>query len=150
MSGHGKVTMEEGENMPIKKVNHIAIAVKDIDKGISCYRDILRLPYYGTQIVEAAGCKAAFFGCGDLEIELVQGIEDFAAVNRFIEERGEGLYHIAYEVDDLEQDMRYFRSIGVGLRNPVPRPGANHTLVNYIDAEAGHGVISELVQNTEQ
>ena len=59
MSGHGKVTMEEGENMPIKKVNHIAIAVKDIDKGISFYRDILRLPYYGTQIVEAAGCKAA-------------------------------------------------------------------------------------------
>ena len=45
MSGHGKVTMEEGENMPIKKVNHIAIAVKDIDKGISFYRDILRLPY---------------------------------------------------------------------------------------------------------
>ena len=91
-----------------------------------------------------------FFVCGDLEIELVQGIKDFAAVNRFIEKRGEGLYHIAYEVDDLEQDMRYFHSIGVGLRNPEPRPGANHTLVNYIDAEAGHGVISELVQKREQ
>ena len=85
-----------------------------------------------------------------MEIELVQGIKDFAAVNRFIEKRGEGLYHIAYEVDDLEQDMRYFHSIGVGLRNPEPRPGANHTLVNYIDAEAGHGVISELVQKREQ
>ena len=88
--------MEEGENMPIKKVNHIAIAVKDMDEAISFYRDILRLPYRGTQIVEVAGCKAAFFVCGDLEIELVQGINDFAAVNRFLEKRGEGLYHIAY------------------------------------------------------
>ena len=72
LSGHGKVTMEEGENMPIKKVNHIAIAVKDMDEAISFYRDILRLPYRGTQIVQVAGCNAAFFVCRDLEIGLVQ------------------------------------------------------------------------------
>jgi hypothetical protein len=78
LSGHGKVTMEEGENMPIKKVNHIAIAVKDIDKGISFYRDILRLPYYGTQIVEAAGCFLPLTGKDDLSKEL--GTRRFLAV----------------------------------------------------------------------
>ena len=73
MSGHGKVTMEEGENMPIKKVNHIAIAVKDMDEAIPFYRDILRLPYHGTQIVEAAGCKAAFLSVETWKLSWYRG-----------------------------------------------------------------------------
>ena len=128
--------------MPITKVNHIAIAVKDIDAAIPFYQDVLKLPFHGVQLVESAGCKVAFFACGETEIELVQGISDAAYVNKHIAEKGEGLYHIAYEVDDLAKEMERFQAQGVKLRNPAPKPGANNTLVNYIDGD----VICELVQ----
>ncbi len=132
--------------MAITKVNHVAIAVKDIEQAVPFYRDVLKLPYHGEQTVESAGCKVAFFACGDTEIELVQAIADFAAVKRHIAEKGEGLYHIAYEVDDLEQDMAAFRAMGIRMRNENAKPGANNTIVNYIDADQTGGVICEFVQ----
>lgn len=137
---------ERVRQMAITKVNHIAIAVKDIEQAVPFYRDVLKLPYHGEQIVESAGCKVAFFACGETEIELVQAIADFATVKRYIEEHGEGLYHIAYEVDNLEQDMAQFTGMGVKLRNEKAKPGANNTIVNYIDADQTGGVICELVQ----
>lgn len=128
--------------MPITKINHIAIAVTDLDRSIAFHRDVLKLPFHGVQTVESAGCKVAFFACGDTEVELVQGITDTAYVTKYIAEKGEGLYHIAYEVDDLAQEMERFKEQGIQLRNPAPKPGANNTLVNYIDGD----VICELVQ----
>ncbi len=134
--------------MAIKKINHIAIAVKDLDAGIPYYRDVLKLPFHGIESVESAGCMVAFFGCGETEIELVQGVADFAAVNKHIANHGEGLYHIAFEVDDLKTDMQGYIAQGIKLRNPAPKPGANNTIVNYIDPDPDKAitVICELVE----
>lgn len=135
--------------MNIQKIDHIAIAVSDLEKSIPLYRDIFKLPYHGVQTLENQNVKVAFFTCGEVEIELVQGLGPDAAVNRFIEKQGEGLYHIALRVDDAAETMHYLSEKGLRLGSAEPSAGANDTKVGFIRRSSTGGVIVELVEHAE-
>ncbi|MBQ9826716.1 MAG: VOC family protein [Firmicutes bacterium] len=135
--------------MNIQKIDHIAIAVSDLEKSTALYRDIFKLPYHGTQTLEDQKVKVAFFTCGDTEIELVQALTPDAAVNRFIEKQGEGLYHIAFQVDDAAEAMQYLSEKGLKLGSEGPAPGANETKVGFVRRSSTGGVIVELVEHAE-
>ena len=133
--------------MEIKKINHIAIAVRDMEKAIAFHRDVLKLPYEGYEELPEIGCAVAFFSCGDVEVELVTPIGPQAYVNKHLETFGEGLYHIAYEVDSIQEALDYFVSQDVPVRSPVPKEGSRNTKVGYLNAEGACGVVTELVEN---
>lgn len=132
--------------MSIQKVDHIAIAVRDLGAGIHYYRDVLGLPFHGVETIESLHVEVAFFSCGGAEIELVHGTAPEAAVCRFIEEKGEGLYHIAFEVDDVQKTLDGYMAQGVLARDKAPKPGARGTTVAFLRAESTGGVMTELVQ----
>lgn len=98
--------------MNIKKIDHIAIAVRDLEAGIAFHRDVLGLPLTGREVVDSAGVEVAFFACGDTEVELVAAIRPDAHVNRFIQEHGEGLYHLTYRVSDIDASFDHLRANG--------------------------------------
>jgi methylmalonyl-CoA epimerase len=130
----------------IKKINHIAIAVWDIDKAIAFHRDILKLDFHGYEELPEIGCAVAFFSCGEVEVELVSPIGERAFVKKHLETVGEGLYHIAYEVDSIQAALDYFAKENIPLRSPAPKPGSRNTRVGYLEAEGACGVITELVE----
>ena len=132
--------------MKLKKIDHIAIAVKDIEKAIAFHRDVLKLPYEGYEELPEIGCAVAFFSCGEVEVELVTPIGPQAFVNKHLETHGEGLYHIAYEVDDIKEALGYFVDNNVAVRNHEPKEGSRGTRVGYLNAESAYGVVTELVE----
>ena len=132
--------------MQIKKINHIAIAVRDMEKAIVFHRDVLKLPYEGYEELPEIGCAVAFFACGDVEVELVTPIGPQAFVNKHLETFGEGLYHIAYEVDSTQAALNYFAAKGVPVRSPEAKVGSRNTRVGYLNAEGACGVVTELVE----
>ena len=135
--------------MNIQKIDHIAIAVADLDKAVALYRDIFQMPFNGIETLDEQHVRVAFFKCGEVDIELVSAADEQAAVNRFIEKHGEGLYHIAYQVDDAAEAMDHFKEHGLRLGSDGPRPGAHNTKVGFIRGSSAGGVIVELVQHAE-
>jgi methylmalonyl-CoA epimerase len=132
--------------MLLKKIDHIAIAVSDMEKAITFHRDVLKLPYHGYEELPEIGCAVAFFSCGDVEVELVTPIGPQAFVKKHLDTFGEGLYHIAYEVDSVQDTLDYCTEKNLPLRSPVSKPGSRNTRVGYINAEGACGVITELVE----
>ena len=132
--------------MKLKKIDHIAIAVRNMEKAIAFHRDVLKLPYEGYEELPEIGCAVAFFSCGEVEVELVTPIGPQAFVNKHLETYGEGLYHIAYEVDDIQKSLDYFAGNNVPVRSPEPKEGSRGTRVGYLNAEGAYGVVTELVE----
>jgi len=130
----------------IRKIDHIAIAVRDMEKAIAFHRDILKLPFHGYEELQEIGCAVAFFSCGDVEVELVTPIGPQAFVNKHLDAFGEGLYHIAYEVDSIDGALDYFTTNNIPVRSPTPKAGARSTRVGYLNPEGACGVITELVE----
>ncbi len=130
----------------ITKINHLAIAVRDMDKAIAFHRDVLKLPYNGREDVPEAGCSVAFFECGEVEVELVTPLGTNGFVTKHLEKLGEGLYHIAYEVDSIKDSLDYFAANNIPLRNREPKPGSRGSKVGYLNAEGACGVVTELVE----
>ena len=89
----------------INKINHIAIAVRSLEEHIPFYRDVLRLEYRGTELVEDQKVRLAVFGVGEVQIELLEPTEPESTISAFIEKRGEGMHHISYQVDDIEKQI---------------------------------------------
>ena len=133
--------------MKIQKIDHIAIAVKDMDVGIAFYRDVLKLPYAGREVVGSV--ETAFFRCGEVLVELVAGVTPDAHVNKHIAKYGEGLYHIAYRVEDIEEALNYCVEKNLPISSSTPQPGANGSKVSFIKARGVFGVLTELVENED-
>lgn len=132
--------------MKVKKFNHIAIAVCDLEEQISYYRDVIGLEFNGIQEIEYLHVKVAFFKCGDTEMELVCSTSEESSVSRFINKKGQGLYHIAFEVEDIYAFVEKCREHGVMPRDPEPKPGANGSTVCFLNPKDTFGVTTELVQ----
>src|SRR5690554_430988 len=101
----------------MEKIEHIGIAVKDLDEAIKNYEQILQSPCYKTETVESESVKTAFFQIGESKIELLQALNAESPIYKFIEKRGEGIHHIAYEVDDIKKEMARFNEVGARLLN---------------------------------
>lgn len=130
----------------IKKLAHIAVAVRSVDEASRFFAHVLGLRCERTEVVETERAKVAFFPLGETEIELVEGTEKGNPLEKFLEKRGEGIHHICLEVSNLDETMRQLRQAGVALLDEVPRPGADGTRVAFIHPKGAHGILIELVE----
>ena len=130
----------------IKKVAHIAVAVRSVDEASRFFEQVLGLRCERTEVVPTEKAKVAFFPVGGIEIELVEGTEPGNPLERFLEKRGEGIHHICLEVANLDETMGQLRRAGVPLLDETPRPGADGTRVAFIHPKGAHGILIELVE----
>ncbi|MCX6579306.1 MAG: methylmalonyl-CoA epimerase [Candidatus Aminicenantes bacterium] len=130
----------------IKKIDHIAIAVTDLDEEIKRYRDVLGLEFHGAEVVADQKVKVAFFSVGDIHIELTAPTEEDSPVGKFIAKRGAGIHHIAYEVDDLGAQIKAFQEKDIKMIDSEPRTGAGNCKIAFAHPKSFSGVLVELKQ----
>jgi methylmalonyl-CoA/ethylmalonyl-CoA epimerase len=132
--------------MKIKHIDHIGIAVKSIDEGKKFYADILGLEMEKTEVIEEQKVKTGFFPITDSEIELLESTEPDGPVAKYIESRGEGMQHIAFRVENIEEALRELKGKGVRLIDQEPRKGAGGAKIAFIHPKETHGVLVELCE----
>ena len=130
----------------IKKVDHIGIAVKDIDEAAKFWEGVLGLKIVAREEVASQKVITAFIPCGDCEIELLQATAEDSPIAAFIEKRGEGIQHIALQVDDVTAALDELKTQDVRLIDQTPRPGAGNTDIAFLHPKATGGVLLELCQ----
>ncbi|OGP97436.1 MAG: methylmalonyl-CoA epimerase [Deltaproteobacteria bacterium RBG_19FT_COMBO_46_9] len=130
----------------LKRINHVAIAVNNIEEAAGFYQDILGLKLSGAELVTDQKTKVAFFRIGESNIELVQPAEKDSPLAKFLETRGQGIHHICFEVDDIESEVKTLIDKGAKLIDQKPRPGAHHTKVSFIHPKSSNGVLIELCE----
>ena len=133
-----------------KKIDHIAIAVNDIDEAAKFYSDILKLDLSGVEVVTEQKTKVGFFKIGESNIELVQPASDDSPLVKFLETKGPGIHHICFEVDDINREVEELKKRGARLIDEKPRPGAHNTRVAFIHPKSSGGVLIELNQLPEE
>ena len=130
----------------LKKINHIAIAVKDVEASSRLFSEVRGFSGGGIEVFDNFEVKVAFFAIGDVKIELVEPLNPDGGVAKFLAKRGEGIHHIAFEVDDVAAALDHYKSKGVRLINERPEPGANDTLVAFLHPKSTGGVLVEILQ----
>ena len=127
-------------------VEHIGIAVKDLDQAVRVYRDLLGLPYEGEEKLENIGIRMAFFPLDDTSIEFIEPKSMDSSVGRFIEKRGGGLHHICLRVPDLKAAMEELKGKGIKLADETPQKGARGHMVAFLNLKSTEGVLVELLE----
>jgi methylmalonyl-CoA/ethylmalonyl-CoA epimerase len=129
----------------MKKIEHVGIAVKDLDVSISLFEKILNTQCYKTELVDSEQVNTAFFSLGENKIELLEPVSAGTVISKFIEKSGEGLHHIALEVEDIEAEMKRLKNEGFTLLSDRPKPGADNKMVCFLHPKETNGVLIELV-----
>jgi len=130
----------------LKKINHIAIAVSNIEEGANFYQNVLGLNLTGVEVVTAQKTRVGFFKIGESNIELVQPAGLDSPLVKFLETKGQGIHHICFEVDDVEAEVKAYLEKGATLIDQKPRPGAHNTKVAFIHPKSSSGVLIELCE----
>jgi len=130
----------------IEKIDHIGIAVKSIEKTSELLSNILGLKVAGEEIVEEQKVKVAFLPLGDSELELLESISPESAIARFIEKKGEGIQHIAFRVDNIEEILEKLKKEGVRLVDEKPRYGAGGAKIAFLHPKDTNGILVELCE----
>jgi methylmalonyl-CoA/ethylmalonyl-CoA epimerase len=125
-------------------IEHIGIAVQDLEKAIPIYEKLLNTPCYKIEVVESENVKTAFFKTDINKIELVQSTTPDGVIAKFIEKKGEGMHHIAYAVNDIQAEMERLKNEGFVLLNETPKQGADNKLVCFVHPKTTGGVLMEL------
>ena len=131
----------------MNKVEHIGIAVNNMATAVSMYEKLLNTTVYKTEIVESEQVKTAFLQSGPNKIELLEALSPDSAIAKFLEKKGEGIHHIAFDVDDIVAEMARLKSEGFILLNDEPKPGADNKLVCFVHPKSAGGVLVELCQS---
>ena len=126
------------------KVEHIGIAVRQLAESIPLFEKLLNTSCYKTEQVASEQVTTAFFKTGDTKIELLESSHAEGVIARFIEKKGEGMHHIAFEVADIEAEMKRLQQEGFVLLNEQPKPGADNKLVCFLHPKNTNGVLIEL------
>ena len=126
------------------KVEHIGIAVKNMKDAIALYEKLLNSPCYKTETVESEKVNTAFFRQGETKIELLESSTPDGVIARFIEKKGQGIHHIAFEVKDIAAEMKRLKEEGFVLLNEQPKAGADNKLVCFVHPKDTNGVLVEL------
>ncbi len=126
------------------KIEHLGIAVTKLDTSIPLYEALLNTTCYKTETVESEGVNTAFFKTGDSKIELLESVKEDSAIAKFIAKKGEGIHHIAFEVDDIEAEMKRLSNLGYVLLNDKPKKGADNKLICFLHPKSTNGVLIEL------
>jgi methylmalonyl-CoA/ethylmalonyl-CoA epimerase len=130
----------------LKKIEHIGIAVKDLDQSESLYAKLLGVKSYKREEVASEGVITSFFLCGDSKIELLMAKHEDSAIAKFIDKKGEGIHHIAYEVEDIWVEMKRLESEGFELIHKEPKKGADNKLICFLHPKSSGSVLVELCQ----
>ncbi len=128
----------------LKKINHIGLAVKNIEASLPFYRDALGMVFEGTEEVAEQKVRVAFLAIGESRIELLEPTSDDSPVAKFLDKNGEGVHHLAYEVEDLEKALADLKAQGVRLIDELPRKGAHGTSIAFLHPKSTGGVLTEL------
>ena len=132
--------------MNLTHIEHIGIAVKNLDESIKFYEEILGLKCYAVEEVTDQKVKTAFFQIGQTKIELLESTDPEGPIGKFIEKRGEGIHHIAYAANELESSLEALKNKGVKLIDEKPRQGAEGLSIAFIHPKDTHGVLTELCE----
>lgn len=130
----------------MKKLEHIGIAVRDLEKANALFEKLLGCPHYKVEDVPTEGVRVSFFNVSGVKFELLAATRADSAISRHIEKRGEGIHHLAFEVDDLEQAIAEHESQGFAAINPVPSAGADNKRICFLHPRNTGGVLVELCQ----
>jgi methylmalonyl-CoA/ethylmalonyl-CoA epimerase len=130
------------------KIEHIGIAVKNLEISNSLFAKILNTEHYKTEEVASEGVKTSFFKTGENKIELLEATKPDSPIAKFIEKKGEGIHHIAFAVKDIKAEMQRLKAEGCLLLNEEPKLGADNKLVCFIHPKSSNGVLIELCQDT--
>lgn len=128
------------------KVEHVGIAVRNLENSILVFTKILNNCCYKTEEVESEKVRTAFFRTGETKLELLESSEPDGVIAKFIEKKGEGIHHLAFEVDNIEQEMARLQNEGFVLINETAKKGADNKLVCFMHPKETNGVLIELCQ----
>lgn len=128
------------------KIEHIGIAVNDLKSANKVYETLLNTKVYKEEEVKSEGVKTSFLKVGENKIELLEGTSDDSPISKFISKKGEGIHHIAYDVEDIEKEMIRLKEAGFQLLNERPKVGADNKLVCFVHPKSANGVLVELCQ----
>lgn len=134
---------------PSIRLEHIAVAVEDLEAAVSLYSAILGRPDSGRELVESEQVRVAFFDLGGPRLELIQPTSDTSPVGRFLSRRGPGLHHIALEVEDIDAALDRCESVGMQTVGQAPRTGAGGRRVAFLHPASAAGVLIELSESAE-
>src|SRR5690606_1555646 len=132
--------------MAVKNIEHIGIAVKQLKESNLLFEKLLGVPPYKEESVASENVITSFFKTGETKIELLESSHADSAISKFIEKRGEGIHHIAFEVDDIITEMNRMEKEGFILLNKEPKKGADNKLVCFLHPKSTNGVLIELCQ----
>ena len=131
----------------MNKIEHIGIAVNDIDSAKHTFEQLLGTDFYKEETVESEGVTTVFFRVGEVKIELLAATRPDSPIARFLDKRGEGVHHIAFGVDSVEGKSESLNSAGFSVINDVAKSGADNKLINFIHPKSTHGVLIEICQD---
>ncbi len=130
----------------MNKIEHIGIAVKQLSISIPLFEKLLNAPCYKKESVEREKVNTAFFKVGDSKIELLESISEDGVIAKFIEKKGEGFHHIAYDVTNITAEVERLKAEGFVFLNEIPKKGADNKLVCFIHPKSTNGMLVELCQ----
>ena len=131
------------------RIDHIGVAVEDLDRAVELYRDRLGMELQHRETVDEQGVEAVLLGVGESHVELLRPLGPDTAVGRFLDRNGPGLHHVAYGTDDIDQALDSVRSAGLALIDEQPRTGIRNSRVAFLHPKSTGGVLTELVEALE-
>ena len=133
----------------IKKIEHLGIAVKDLNKSNELFKKLLGEQSYKTEAVDSESVTTSFFKVGDQKIELLEASEPNSTIARFIERRGEGMHHLAFHVENIDEEIERLEKEGFEFVSKTPIKGADNKMVVFLHPKTTNGVLIELCQEIE-
>jgi len=130
----------------MEKIEHIGIAVHSLNKSIPLFEKLLGTECYKTEEILSEMVSTAFFKTGESKIELLEGTEENSIISKFIAKKGEGIHHIAFGVENIEEEINRLKSSGFEFIHDVPKKGADHKLVCFLHPKSTNGILVELCQ----
>jgi methylmalonyl-CoA/ethylmalonyl-CoA epimerase len=134
----------------LAQIDHVGVAVEDIDAALTLYTDTLGMPLQHRETVEGQGVDAALLGVGSGHVELLSPLGPETPVGKYLERRGPGLHHVAYAVSDIDAALEQLRTAGLRLIDETPRVGIRNSRVAFVHPSAVGGVLTEIVQPAEE
>ena len=130
----------------LKKVEHIGIAVKNLENSNALFKKLFGTEHYKIEKVESEGVSTSFFMLGETKIELLEATNEKSSIAKFIEKKGEGIHHIAYSVDDIYAEIERLTKEGFEIINNEPKEGADNKLICFLHPKSTNGILVELCQ----
>lgn len=134
----------------MKKIEHIGIAVKDLETSNALFEKLLGVAAYKFEAVESEGVTTSFFQTGSNKIELLAATNPESPIAKFIEKKGEGIHHVAFDVEDIVSEIARLKNEGFVVLNEIPKKGADNKLVAFLHPKTTNGVLIELCQEIKQ